>query len=755
MKKAVKMTAVLLCSIMIAGSFFFAPAKARAEDREAGVVIENGIAIPSVEFSNPRSSTYTNSGSEIIRFAVYVETDYDTDLDSKPDLIKAYVQVPRAAFYGEYDAPTIYEARPYIAGGGTSVSSNNNSINEDDMRIMHPKRVPVRYADNQELENNARVSDWYYTLGGETCLGNYNTYDYFLVRGFAVVQCAGPGTYGSEGFEVCGTDMEVEAFKDVVEWICGRRVAYTDLTSNVAVTADWSNGKVGMTGRSYAGTLCYTVATTGVEGLETIVPVAGISSWYSYSNSQGISHFNYYDYTTYLMGYCSSRFSGSVGSALKTLYGAYLGYCARAQNSLKGDFGDYWETREYTNCDTINATAMIVHGLNDTNVRTSQFDMMRDSFLISGRTVKTVLHLNGHVTPGSSDDNTEIYIGGRTYSELLNLWFCHYLLGVNNGAENLPEFSVQSNIDGKFYARTEWKTGNTFTLNPPDSSTKTVSTSGAETATETIVSRLKGNSNSWSDVWTVSVPGGLTINGPVRVNLRVKSDASNANNYPRKMSAILVDQCDTAFNAYNLNGKKLPYSNTGEVSVQVEGFLNYNIVNWTPTKVNRKVIAIGMMDLGNPEAGYDPRSAVTRSTPVQKGVWYDYSLYLQPNFYTVAPGHTLELYIVPFCEGAKVGTSASSATSYNFTVDHANSSAVIPVTNEFGIPLEQYEITPQDMTGDVNGDGVISVLDLKLLKSFIASSSEELDEASADVNGDGVVNIRDVIYMRKILASAV
>ena len=44
-----------------------------------------------------------------------------------------------------------------------------------------------------------------------------------------------------------------------------------------------------MTGRSYGGTTDFAVASTGVKGLKTIVPVAGIASWYEYTNSQGIS----------------------------------------------------------------------------------------------------------------------------------------------------------------------------------------------------------------------------------------------------------------------------------------------------------------------------------------------------------------------------------------------------------------------------------------------------------------------------------
>lgn len=53
------------------------------------------------------------------------------------------------------------------------------------------------------------------------------------------------------------------------------------------IYADWSSGNVAMTGVSYGGTLPFEVAATGVKGLKTIIPVAGIASWYDYTNSQG------------------------------------------------------------------------------------------------------------------------------------------------------------------------------------------------------------------------------------------------------------------------------------------------------------------------------------------------------------------------------------------------------------------------------------------------------------------------------------
>ena len=57
---------------------------------------------------------------------------------------------------------------------------------------------------------------------------------------------------------------------------------------NEEVTADWSTGKVGMTGTSYNGTLPIAAATTGVEGLEAIIPVAPNTSYYHYYRSNGL-----------------------------------------------------------------------------------------------------------------------------------------------------------------------------------------------------------------------------------------------------------------------------------------------------------------------------------------------------------------------------------------------------------------------------------------------------------------------------------
>lgn len=89
---------------------------------------------------------------------------------------------------------------------------------------------------------------------------------------------SGLGTTGSDGFESCGTQDELDAFASVVEWLHGDRIAYSNPDRQDKVKASWSNKRVGMMGVSYGGTIPFGLATKGVKGLETIIPIAGIAS---------------------------------------------------------------------------------------------------------------------------------------------------------------------------------------------------------------------------------------------------------------------------------------------------------------------------------------------------------------------------------------------------------------------------------------------------------------------------------------------
>ena len=172
--------------------------------------------------------------------------------------------------------------------------------------------------------------------------------------------------------------MEADAYRCIIEWLCGKRTAYTDRSGNTAITADWSSGNVGMTGFSYSGALAFEVAASGVDGLKTIVPISAPANWYDYTNSQGISKSVTYDYSAYLGGVCSSRFFDSSEPLVKTLYERWRRYAIDRQNALQGDYGDYWENRDFSShTDALGASALIVQGLNDPTVRPRQFELMR------------------------------------------------------------------------------------------------------------------------------------------------------------------------------------------------------------------------------------------------------------------------------------------------------------------------------------------------------------------------------------------
>ncbi len=113
--------------------------------------------------------------------------------------------------------------------------------------------------------------------------------DYYVPRGYAVVLGESIGTFNSDGCPTVGDRVETLGTKAVIDWLNGNARGFDAAgPGGNQVSADWTTGAVGMVGVSYNGTLPNQVATTGVEGLETIVPISAISSWYDYYRANGL-----------------------------------------------------------------------------------------------------------------------------------------------------------------------------------------------------------------------------------------------------------------------------------------------------------------------------------------------------------------------------------------------------------------------------------------------------------------------------------
>ena len=715
----------------------------------------NGMAQPIFPYTTGEvTEGYSNDESDIIRYCVYVETNYDTDDDGKLDLVKALVQIPRAAMEGNYKAATIYEARPYITGCNESMNPGKNLGSESyDISKLYSqpdKRVPAGTATTADAAAAADSADWYYWNPYEQMYDyeDLNWYDYYLVRGFAVVECGGLGTKGSDGFETCGTDLEIDAFKCVIEWLHGDRVAYTDKTSNVAISADWSSGKIGMTGRSYAGTTQFGLATTGVAGLETIVPVAGIASWYEYTNSQGISTSAWSaSYSEMLAWYCNGRYLDPDDYAtIAEKYGNYMYQIQQDQLKSNGDYSEHWATRDYTlDAENIKCPALIVHGLNDDNVRTKEFDLMYQAYQKAGVNVKLLLHQDAHLTPSYPGGNLEFYVDGESYNNVLNRWFSHYLCGVENGAENMAAVTAQSNVDASVWNTYDsWTTDESIALsNADDTGTTTIN---SDYATQGINRRnwrdaLTAGSTDVSAMYTMDVDADTVIKGSVAVSFTASADNYDApettsprgtvdhDNYVGEetnaldhdnyvgaasadgavtvslpdgadlidrdalmVSAMLVDIAPegTTFPAYNTQGSYVPKTITAGGAWMGGGLNNYDYAELNATDVSYKIIARGWMDLCNPGAGYDSASAGTK-VALKVGENHDYTIYLQPNLYTVKEGHKLALVIYTYEPG-----KANYSQDYQITLENASVSAEIPVDKIPAVPALPFTDVPAD-----------------------------------------------------------
>ena len=350
-----------------------------------------------------------NRASEWIRHDLWVETESNVDGDDKPDRVHVGVTRPKQTETEGLMVPVVYESSPYYSGvAGNSKAFFWNPSHE--LGETPPNRTnppPIRQQSNRPTISRSLVRTW-------------------VPRGFAVVHSQSPGTGLSQGCPTIGGQNESLAPKAVIDWLNGRAKGYSTPDGMKEVKADWCTGKVGMIGTSYNGTLALAAATTGVEGLEAIIPVAPNTSYYHYYRSNGlVRHPGGYmgEDIDVLYDFVNSGFPERRAHCDATIREGIL---VANIDRESGDYNDFWEGRDYLHqLKPLKAAVLMAHAFNDWNVMPEHSVRIYEALKKKGVPTQAYFHQGGH--------------GGNPPMRMMNRWFTRYLYGVENGVENDPK----------------------------------------------------------------------------------------------------------------------------------------------------------------------------------------------------------------------------------------------------------------------------------------------------------------------------
>ncbi|GLW07833.1 X-Pro dipeptidyl-peptidase [Microtetraspora sp. NBRC 13810] len=592
------------------------PARATAEP---AIRIEQGRTQPVFSYA------------DAIREYVYVESSVDSDGDGANDRVRVDVIRPRESGPG-LKVPAIIDESPYYDNSGRGNEAERKVYDE----AGNPVKFPLFY-DN-----------------------------YFVPRGYAVLNVDMIGTTKSDGCPDTGGPADVLGGKAVIDWLNGRARAFGPDGSPVSAT--WSSGKAGMIGKSYDGTLANAVAATGVRGLETIVPISAISTWYRYQRSNGVVYnFNYASYLSNVVDTDPVEKCAAVRARMDAEDG-----------DDTGNYNAFWAERDYIHgtvaqASKVRASVFAVHTVNDMNVKPDHFSTWWKALGDRNVPRKVWIGQYEHVDP--FDFRRDEWV------DTLHRWFDYWLYGVRNGIMQEPRADVQ--IDATTWiTQRDWPAPQAVTVPfRPDSdgTLGLLPERRGTTATFTDVRQSEDAMVADADVVkpgrlayvTGELPLDLRLSGTPTVDLRVALDKPTAN-----LTALLVDFGTSS---------RVDWRVGGGISTLTEESCHGDAVatddgcyRTTATRVAERpleIVARGFVDVQN-------RDSLTESKPLPAGQFAQVRWQTLPQDYTFKKGHRLGLVLA----GTNSSRSAEPATGAVVTVDLARSKVDVPLVA--GLPFD-------------------------------------------------------------------
>ncbi|MDT8915342.1 Xaa-Pro dipeptidyl-peptidase [Amycolatopsis sp. PS_44_ISF1] len=615
----------------------------------AAVVVAAGLVVP-VQAASAATGTdpvYDFAGA--VRETVWVDIGRDGDGDGRSDRVAADIVRPKEPAAQGTKIPVIMDASPYYSSVGRGNESEFKTYDQQG----RPVGFPLFY-DN-----------------------------YFVPRGYAVVLVDLAGTNRSTGCVDVGGTSDVQSAKKVIDWLNGRATGYSAKSGGSQVTPGWANGSVGMIGKSYDGTIANGVAATGVDGLKTIVPISGISSWYDYYRSDGAS------------------FGFDPDGLAETVEARNGGQDCSAENgklaqgaTANGDYGPLWAERDYVKqAKNVKASVFLSHGVNDLNVKTINFGQWWDALAANGVPRKIWLAQTGHVDPFD--------YRRAQWVDTLHQWFDHYLMGIDNGIEKQPMATVERQPD-------QWADQSSYpaagvsatTLRPHAGATAGVGTlsPSAASGTASFTDNLRGTENGWAAnpaatsanrvlYSTGTLSSSLQVSGTSSITVTATPSTSSA-----RLSAMLVDYGSATIRNYAGPGEgiKTGTSETcwGENAPGDDAC--YKVTSADTTKVGYTVISRGWADLANYQS-------LSQEQPLTPGRPYTMTFRLASTDHVVPPGHSLALII----GGTDTDVITGPSKGPKLTLDLAKTSVQVPLVGT--VPAAPRTYAPSGPLAHVDG----------------------------------------------------
>jgi X-Pro dipeptidyl-peptidase len=540
--------------------------------------------------------------TQAIRERFTVETTVDSDHDGRRDRVEVRVIRPRTTAR----VPVIFQPSPYYAG-------LNDVPNHDDIdRDAAGTRAVAPTADR----------------AAETIVFAGYLDNYFVPRGYAVVFADGLGTGGSDGCPTSGAANETQGMKAVVDWLGGRARGFDQ--AGQPARANWSTGRVGMIGVSYNGTLANAVASTGVKGLETIVPIASISSWYDYYRAGG--------------GVVAP--GGFQGEDLDVLAKAVLTrrnpeVCAgviagieRDQDRETGDYSRLWADRDYLrDVSKVRASVFVVHGLNDWNVKTKQFGQWWDALAARGVPRKIWLHQGDHADPFN--------VRRAEWLDTLHRWFDHWLYRIDSGIMRDPMADVET-APGRWTTARSWPVPGTAPVPyflgaggdlgrlPTGFGTRQPFTDDPTRTAEQLVANENSADPNRLAYLTSPLDRAVRLSGTPRVTVHASVDGRSP-----YLTALLVDYgTDVRFAGF----RRLPETDcVGPGIPEDPGCFARR--EYVTAETPFQIVSRGWLDVRN-------RLSPAVTQPIEPGREYTFSWDLQPQDHVFAAGHRIGLVLI-------------------------------------------------------------------------------------------------------------